>query len=291
MAALKALKAFFAEVKEEFEAGWQFVKFILRELWWAAVLAAVFYYCEGGTGGAKDIVKATFMIRFLKIPFEVLHIMKYDMQHYLQGILEKLSYVERRLMRENYGTGDATRQLGQDMEAYEPFFGNRRWLQRRLRSHFEDWMKAADTTFTGMQGTIRQRLKMIWSMVCSEVQLRACRDIVASRANAAENGVQQKGEKVAKQMKILANLKIGWCTFWKPVKEQDWHDMENLVPEHYLELCLQSQLVERKEELQEIADNAKTDADKEALFVGMPDLVKSFVKMSGSSGGAVVREE
>lgn len=43
MAALKALKAFFAEVKEEFEAGWQFVKFILRELWWAAVLAAVFF--------------------------------------------------------------------------------------------------------------------------------------------------------------------------------------------------------------------------------------------------------
>ena len=276
------LKPLMEWAKLEVHAGAAFLQWFVKDMWWAAVLAAVLAAVgfEGGTGGMWGLVQVMWMIRIMKLPLEMWRWVQTDLYDCLGGCLEKLSYMERRLMKDNYGTGDICRILGQDMEGYNEVCGNRRWLQRRMRDHFEAWMKVGsglgDTTKKGF-------LKSLWSMVCSEVQLRFCRDIVGARAHAVENGVQRKPEKVAKEMKTLENLKVTWCDFWQPLQDKQWTEMETSEASHFLEMCLQSQLCERKEELHEYAGKALTEKDMKALFEGMPDLVKCWVEKAGSS--------
>ena len=57
-----------------------------------------------------------------------------------------------------------------------------------------------------------------------------------------------------------------------------------MICQHYVEICLQSQLKERMEELQECAAKAGDAGNVDYVFMGMPELVKSSVKSSCSSG-------
>ena len=153
-----------------------------------------------------------------------------------------------------------------------------------MRAHFEGYMNAAQMFGKDRNGGF---LKNVWSMVCSEVQLRFCRDVVAGRLMSVESGEKQAPEKIAKDVKLLGNLKIQWCGFWSPLNEESWNEMAQLegCESHFLEMCLVDQLLERKVELQEMADKAKDEEQKTVLFENMPDLVWSWLqKKSGSSG-------
>ena len=66
------------------------LKFAMQEFWWAAVLAAGMQLLGGGTGGVKGFAETMFFLRALKFPLELLQILKYDFQYYLQAIFEKL---------------------------------------------------------------------------------------------------------------------------------------------------------------------------------------------------------
>ena len=56
-----------------------------------------------------------------------------------------------------------------------------RWFSRRLRSHFEDWMRSNE----GLGDQDEAALQKIWSLVCTEVVMRRCRDIVMTRTSKA----------------------------------------------------------------------------------------------------------
>jgi hypothetical protein len=202
----------------------------------------------------------------------------------MQGQLEKLNFMERRMMKQSYGTADICRQVCGDIGSYEAKQENRMWLCRRMRDHFEGWMKANE----GLGDSEKMKLKKIWSLVCTEVMLRACRDIVAARSYHMEAGETMEPSKQVEHCRMLENLQISWCTFWCCVQEgAGWEDVENLVCSHYVEVCLQDQLVERKEELKDYAANVKKPCSLDVLFAGMPALVWSFVQKPGSSSGGV----
>ena len=77
---VKAVKEW---MQEEFYGAQAMLQFFLKEIWWAAVLAVGMYYFGEGTGGVKEIVKTMFMVRFLKMPFEILQFVKTDLSEYL----------------------------------------------------------------------------------------------------------------------------------------------------------------------------------------------------------------
>ena len=167
-----------AWVQGEMRGAKQFLAFALQDTWWAAVLAAGMQLLGGGTGGVKGFAETMFFLRALKFPEELLQILKYDFQYYMQACFEKLRYMERRQMRQGFGSGEICRIMGQEIEAYEATYENRRWLQRRMRDHFDAWMKANE----GLGDHMKERLRKIWSLVCTEVLPRACRDIAAERS-------------------------------------------------------------------------------------------------------------
>ena len=114
MRSLQKVKAFW---QAETRGAAHVLKFAMQEFWWAAVLAAGMQLLGGGTGGVKGFAETMFFLRALKFPLELLQILKYDFQHYMQGCLEKLRYMERRQMCQSYGSGDICRIMRGDIEA------------------------------------------------------------------------------------------------------------------------------------------------------------------------------
>ena len=142
-------------------------------------------------------------------------------------------------------------------------------------------MKASE----GLGDNQKQRLKKIWSFVCGEALLRTCRDVVVERVEYVKQGKKMEDARVVEINRTLNNLKIDWCSFWEPVDVESWSDVEEMILQHYLEHCLQDQLLERRDELVENAE--QYPAAKEFLFEGMPEVVLKFVKGAGSSTGDV----
>jgi hypothetical protein len=275
----KAVKFFAAETHGAVEM----LKHLVLQLYWSALLALVLQYTEGTLGDMKGFAAYTVGLRLLKIPFELQLICKSEVLWYLHEILQKLDYMEKRQMKENYSSGDTTRQVRADVEAYDSKQNNPKWLKRRLRAHFEDWKKANE----GLADHSKKTLKEIWSLVCTEVQLRSCRDIAASRAARAEKGKATTVQVQQKEMWILENLQIQvGGMFWSPLKKDEWQDIMGMSGEqHYVEICLGDQLMEREEELKAFASEANNATEMETIFAGMPELVKSFIQSSGSSSG------
>ena len=122
---MQKVKAF---LQAEMRGAAHVLKFAMQEMWWAAVLAAGMQLLGRGTGGVKQFVQTTFLVRALKFPLELLQILKHDFQHYMQAIFEKLSYTEKRQMRQGFGSAEICRIVAQEIEAYEDKCENCRWL-------------------------------------------------------------------------------------------------------------------------------------------------------------------
>ena len=271
-------------LKAELEAFVALLFFAAREMALVAALAGVMQYAVG-SGGLLEFVKGMLILKAVILPLQVWRWLNQDFYETLWSLLEKSAYMEKRLMKSEMHAGDICRQISQDMEAYEDYFGNRLWISRRLREHYEAWMKASG----GLGGSsMTKRLANLWSMVCTEVLLRNCRDIVGKRWSCHEGGKAMAPERQKQHMKILKNLTMEFCSFWSPLDKEGWGFVEALEPEHYMETCLKSQLLERKIELQDYAEKVG-DVVKETLFVGMPELVKSFMEKSQSSGDKKVK--
>jgi len=272
--------------KGEMERAAVFLKFMVKELWVAAAVAGVLQLARG-SGGMLEFVKGMLMVKAVVLPLQVWKWLQQDFQPTLEALLEKSCYMERRLMKAEMHGGDICRQVSQDVCSYEESCGNQLWLQRRLRDHYEAWMKA-----NGGIADLKKKLVCLWSMVCTEVLLRNCRDIVAKRWSFMEAGETMPQEKFSKHLKILRNLAIDFSSFWSPMDEEAWGHLEALEPEHYMETCLKSQLLERKLELVEYFQKAGDYVSIERMLVGMPELVKSFWQASQSSGdGGEVKKE
>ena len=132
--------------------------------------------------------------------------------------------------------------------------------------------------------------EMLWSLICTEVMLRSCRDIVAFRSQPLKPGVPLDPATVEKHMKILTNLKIDWCEVFMPIGEKAWEQMKMLESNITLEKCLKRRILEREDELVRFAELvqfcSEVPAERaEEWFVGMPPLVQKLVKNSHGSAG------
>ncbi len=121
--------------------------------------------------------------------------------------------------------------------------------------------------------------------------LRSCRDIVAFRSQPLKPGQRVNQATVEKHLKILPNLKITWCEFFKPIGEEAWEEMNMMESSSSLEKCLKSQILEREEELVQYSRSEVSAERAEEVFAGMPQLVQKFVKSSASACESQLRED
>ena len=175
--------------------------------------------------------------------------------------------------------GDICRQVSSLLQEYDGSCENKLYLERRLRDFFEDFVKANEN----LADTSKQTVRLVWRYMCTEVELRRCRDICLERYAAQKAGKQVEPETHQWHMQNLENFEVKWSAWWKPLNVEEFYaEVMTVETEHYLQLCLQSQLVERKDEFAKIAEDAGV-ARVEYVFAGMPELVKEFVKSSTSS--------
>ena len=83
---------------DEWDSAQVKLKWLVKDMWWAAVLAAVICYFEGGTGGMRQFVKTMFMIRLMKLPLDMWMWLQTDVLHWMNRVMEKVNYIERRQM-------------------------------------------------------------------------------------------------------------------------------------------------------------------------------------------------
>ena len=100
----KAVKFFAAEA----HGAVKMLKHLVLQLYWSAILAVVLQYSEGTLGDIKGFAAYTVGLRLLKFPFELQITCKSEVLLYLHEILQKLSYVEKRQMKETYSSGVTT---------------------------------------------------------------------------------------------------------------------------------------------------------------------------------------
>ena len=78
----------------------------------------------------------------------------------------------------------------------------------------------------------------------------------------------------------------GTWQFWAQFKTwEDWHQVEAMETQGYIDMCLKRQLLQRKEELAEIGKQAK-GLVKGQVFEGMPYLVMAFADCSAGDGAS-----
>ena len=170
------------------------------------------------------------------------------------------------------------RQAKYDLENYDPDLEHKRRLKRRMKFLFD--------AFTQVINVGAADSHLIWSLLCTDVLLRSCRDIVAFRSQDLKHGVPlDHPATVENNLMILANLKIDWCEFFKPIGVETFEQLKRMEPNSFLESCLKRQILEREQELVQFYCSEVSAERVEEWFAGMPQLVQHFVKKSSGSAG------
>ena len=63
---------------------------LVKDLWWAVLLAAGMDYFEGGTGGIREIVKTSFMIRLMVLPLNMYRWLQTDVERWMRSVETRL---------------------------------------------------------------------------------------------------------------------------------------------------------------------------------------------------------
>ena len=201
-------------------------------------------------------------------------------------IFEKCDHLERRTMKAGTGFGDLSRIVGNDLKNYDKTLGGVIWLERCCRSHFEGWSK-------GQTGSVWLQ----WTLICSEVCFRECRDFLVGRIAKVEAllktgaGLQlciQGCALVASQEgQIMENLQLTSVKFWQPILQiEEWTSMEynhaQVTSENAVEIVMWHQLLERRTEMKTMmSDMMKKFEDNDGLpwlTMDMPDVVDGWRK-------------
>ena len=183
------------------------------------------------------------------------------MEKRLAFIGEKCCYMEKRMDAGAAKVSDVCRHLQQMFEEFDEDVNEGRtveakwwWVQRRIRSVFEDFCCSA--TMLRMDFT---QVKAVWSLLQMEVKLRVCRDIVASRY------YEQNDEETAALEHCMKNMvkASNYSEFWRPMTVGAFEMYEATSG---LEEILVSQVKERIAELQDYM----METTKSKLMEGLP---------------------
>ena len=93
-----SLKPLLEWLDDELDAALVKLQWLVKDMWWAAVLAAGIHYFEGSTGDIMQFVKVMFTIRLLKLPLDMWMWLQTDVLHWMNRVMEKVNYIERRQM-------------------------------------------------------------------------------------------------------------------------------------------------------------------------------------------------
>ena len=239
-------------------------KYAVMQTWWS--LAAVILWrihMKLPVGSWESFGDMLVQMMLLKGAVAMLQVMKkmQAMYEQMKKIVEKTTYIEMRLMEMGGNIGDKSRHLDADMEAFDADLGEKTWLERRLRSHFEAYFKANAVTSGGI-------IMPLWRLICTEVVLRKCRDYLMERVSFVVDGeatanwkklkehLRVMKEKVKqfqlKRCRHLKNFQMTQLQFWSPLPnlvEIEMVEVGELQVSNFLEFVLHSQILERKIEI------------------------------------------
>ena len=129
--------------------------------------------------------------------------------------LAKLSYMEKRQSRKH--AEDRTRHTSNSLKTYDSSIGDKIYLERDLRSSFEVIMEKVPPMQVSSDGALDVGYLGLWSLHCTEVLLRGCRDILVSRLQLIADCLADSGVKLVKSERMKQ---------WKYVEDQKMKKME-----------------------------------------------------------------
>ena len=271
------------ELKYQLNWGKQFAVWMVYQLWIPVVFAAA-----NGYRVDKDIEAilqdAVLLKTLLFMPLQILQQLQRTHGH-VKKTAEKSSFIEARIMKAVEPMTDATRIVGQDVCNYSADKGGRTWLIRRLRVHYESYMKANPCL------KHKTTAELIWTFCCTEVLLRNCRDCIDDRLHylKSEDGIPMPWGWVQYYKNMLKNFMLKF-EFWEPMETaKQWEDMQNMEGNlqyedgSCLERCWISQLMERKLEFVRFLE--MNPEHREELLEGMPPLIQYFAAKVKPSPG------
>ena len=129
--------------------------------------------------------------------------------------LAKLSYMEKRQSRKH--AEDRTRHTANSLKTYDSSIGDKIYLERDLRSSFEVIMEKVPPMQVSSDGALDVGYLGLWSLHCTEVLLRGCRDILVSRLQLIADCLADSGVKLMKSERMKQ---------WKYVEDQKMKKME-----------------------------------------------------------------
>ena len=277
------------ELKFQWNWGLKFAVWMLYQLWIPVVFAAVNGYRVDK--GIEDILKDAVLLKaLLFMPLQILQQMQRS-HHHVKTTAEKSSYIEKRIMKAVEPMGDTTRTVGQDVVEFNADKGEPTWLERRLRDHYESYMKANPCLKS------KATAGLVWTFVCTEVMLRNCRDCINDRLYylKSEDGAQMGYSWVQYYRNMMKNFKSKF-EFWEPMEQPKcWEAMEAMSGDlqhedgGYLERCWISQLLERKVEFMHFLK--KHPEHREAMLADMPPLIQWFAERAGGQSAGEKFEE
>ena len=240
---------------------WAFVALAAAAVWYTGVAGgqdpggkctADGHGATGGYGvpGAPEVVWTMQLAIAAKLVICIMNIVNYlqgENMECMNKLVEKSTYMERRLMKLGGNEEDVTRMVANEMRDYDGEKGVDMWLVRRLRAHCSAWTRAIK---------VEAELEMkLWYLACTEVQLRWCRDIVLKFVQYEKDGASVPEEKVARWKRIAANMQLK-VEYWYPLSWSKWNtevqaEMQETAP--VVQQSLLSQLKERGMELGQLA--------------------------------------
>ena len=195
-----------ADLKAYIYFSWHFLCKVMKECWSIIILVQCWeMYWRLPQEGCEDVERQLVKILFLKSG-SLLHQMYFQQcrtAKKIDSIEVKQGHMEYR--DSERACKDRTRHVAKLVEGYKPEVGEPIYLERGLRSHFEQVMETVQlgsgeplqseaAPDTGLQG--------YWKMLCTEVLLRHCRDILGLRLHAVASSLADAGSSLKKTLAL-----------------------------------------------------------------------------------------
>ena len=175
------------DLKEYFYWSWHYLMKVMKECWSCILIVGLWeMYWRLPMDGEKDLERQLKKILFLKGAalghqswFQQCRTAKQ-----VENIDMKVNYMERRSSKKENAC--RTRHLAQSVAAFDPLLGGVIWLERQLRTAFATVMEKVGATYGRGEaeeavGAPDAGIMGYWRMLCTEVCLRHCRDVMCRR--------------------------------------------------------------------------------------------------------------
>ena len=183
--------------------SWHYLCKVMKECWSVIILVQCWeMYWRLPMTGCEDVERQLVKILFLK-GGSLMHQMYFQQcrtAKKVESIEVKQGHMEYR--DSERACKDRSRHVAKLVSGYKPEMGDKIFLERGLRSHFEQVMESVQVAAPGehLQADVAPDtgLQGYWKMLCTEVSLRHCRDVMAKRLHAIAGSLSDGGANLKK---------------------------------------------------------------------------------------------